>query len=285
MIAVRVKDDEGFTSTARVTVYPGDKPPVVTITKPDGLVPVGGRRRHQARSESGRRRTAHPINTPLPYYWVTRMAHCPDPAHPTACHVHPLQTFAGIRSPEFTAPQHDYPSYIEVVLRVADKRELSGTALLKLNPRTVDLSLASDPPGIPLLAGSTEAAAPFSVPQIDGSEILISAPPTAAIGGRTYTFSGWSDGGVRAHAIQVSSDADPVHRHLLDPRRTAAASAAAAPDPRTARTTLLGKHPPKSTRSTTAKFVFGADAPGPRSPASSTARPKPPAGRRRPTSA
>ena len=34
MVAVRVKDDEGFTSIARITVYPGDKPPVVTITKP-----------------------------------------------------------------------------------------------------------------------------------------------------------------------------------------------------------------------------------------------------------
>ena len=133
VIAVRVKDDEGFTSTSRVTVYPGDKPPAVTITKPTASFRwgVGDDIKLEAKAIDAE---GHEINTPLPYYWVTRLAHCPDPAHPTACHVHPLQTFAGIRSPEFTAPQHDYPSYIEAVLRVADKRELSGTATAQNRP-------------------------------------------------------------------------------------------------------------------------------------------------------
>src|SRR5262249_55399168 len=125
------------------------------------------------------------ITSPRPYYWVTRMAHCPDPAQPQACHVHPLQTFAGIRAPEFVAPQHDYPSYIEVVLRASDGRGLSGVATRKIKPRTVDISLGSSPPGIELLAGTTSALSPFTAPAIDGSEILVSAPATATVGGRT----------------------------------------------------------------------------------------------------
>jgi glucose/arabinose dehydrogenase len=263
VIAVRVKDDEELSSTDRVTVYPGDKPPVVTITKPTASFRwgVGDDIKLEANATETVGGEQVPINAVLPYYWVTRMAHCPDPAHPTACHVHPLQTFAGIRSPEFTAPQHDYPSYIEVVLRVADKRELSGTALLKINPRTVDLSLASDPPGIPLLAATTEAAAPFSVPQIDGSEILISAPATATIGGRTYTFAGWSDGGARAHSILVNSALTGYTATYSGPPDSGNVPGPQ-PQPAVAPQTKLRKHPPRITRSTTGRFKFGADLAG-----------------------
>lgn len=251
-IAVRVEDDEGFVSVARVTVYPGDKPPVPTITAPPPsfLWGVGDEIKLKAKAIDAE---GHEINTPLPYYWVTRMAHCPDPANPTACHTHPLQTFAGIRSPEFIAPQHDYPSYIEVVLRVSDDRDLSGTTQLKINPRTVNLSLASDPPGIKLRAASTEATSPFSVPAIDGSEILLSAAPTAVIGGKTYSFASWSDGGARAHPIHVSPAQSQYTAHYTTPEPPPGLEPPA---------TTLRKHPPKSTRSTSAKFVFAADLAG-----------------------
>jgi len=252
VIAVRVEDDEEFVSVARVTVYPGDKPPVPTITAPPPsfLWGVGEEIKLKAKAVDAEGKE---INSPLPYYWLTRMAHCPDPANPTACHTHPLQTFSGIRSPEFVAPQHDYPSYIEVVLRVSDNRDLSGTTSLKLNPRTVNLSLASDPPGIKLLAASTEAASPFSVPAIDGSEILLSAASTAVIGGKTYSFASWSDGGARAHSIHVSPAQSQYTAHYTTPE--------VPPGPKSPATTLR-KHPPKSTRSTSARFVFAADLAG-----------------------
>jgi glucose/arabinose dehydrogenase len=253
VITLRVKDDEQLTSTARVTVYPGDKPPLVTITKPAPSFQWGVGDDIKLSAEAteyadfGRK-----VTEPLPYYWVTRLAHCPDPQHPTACHVHPLQTFAGISSPEFTAPQHDYPSYIEVVLRVSDKRELSGTATMKINPRTVDLALNSEPPGIKLLAGSTEATSPFSVPQIDGSEILVSAPEAASVGGRTYTFQAWSDGGAREHPIHVSPAAAGYTAVYTTPGGPPGGSR----KDRTPPQTRLRKHPPKRTRSRTAKFRF-----------------------------
>jgi glucose/arabinose dehydrogenase len=255
VIAVRVEDDEEFLSVARVTVYPGDKPPVPTITKPTASFQwgVGDEIKLDGNAIDAE---GNPITSPLPYYWVARMAHCPDPAHPEACHVHPLQTFAGIRRPEFIAPQHDYPSYIEVVLRVSDDRDLSGTAKLKINPRTVNLSLASDPPGIQLLAASTEAPTPFSVPAIDGSEILLSAPSTAVVGGKTYSFDHWSDGGARAHAIHVSPAQSLYTASYTTPEPPPPGKDVTAP------ATTLRKHPPKSTRSRTAKFTFSANEPG-----------------------
>ena len=37
VVTVRVEDEENLTSVARITIYPGDKPPTVTITKPTSL--------------------------------------------------------------------------------------------------------------------------------------------------------------------------------------------------------------------------------------------------------
>jgi glucose/arabinose dehydrogenase/uncharacterized membrane protein YgcG len=206
VVAVRVKDADGSTSLARVTVYPGDKPPTVTITSPLATEKwsVGDTIDLNAKALDVK---GAEINSPLPYYWVTRMAHCPDPAHPNACHVHPLQTFAGIKHAEFTAPQHEYPSYIQIVLRVSDKRGLSGTASLNLQPQTVDVSLQSVPAGVPLLAGSTETATPFSAPAIEGSEIQLSAPATYESNGIEYEFEEWSDGGAISHSVLIAGGA------------------------------------------------------------------------------
>jgi glucose/arabinose dehydrogenase len=267
VIAVRV-DDGTFSSVARVTLYPGDQPPAVTITKPTpseqwkvgDLVKLDGK--GVGLKANG---TVGEITEPLFYYWVTRMAHCPKPSDPTACHVHPMETFSGIRRPEFIAPQHDYPSYIEVLLRVSDVRGLSGTATVKFQPQTIDISLASNPPGIELLAANTKALAPFSIPAIDGSEILLSAPPTAVLGGRTYTFSGWSDGGGREHPILVSSAQTSYTASYSTPGDGGGGGGGGGDDgggSAVSPNTALGKRPPKVTRSTTAKFTFRASATG-----------------------
>lgn len=265
VVAVRVKDDEGFLSVARLTIYPGDKPPVPSIDEPLPAYQWGVGDKielHGNATDS----EGDPITEPLPYYWVTRMAHCPDPAHPDACHVHPLQTFAGIRSPEFVAPQHDYPSYVEVVLSTSDDRDLSGVTTRRIDPRTVDLSLDSTPPGISLLAGSTNATTPFSAAEIDGAEILISAPATASVGGRKYAFESWSDGGSRSHPIPVGSSQTTQFTASYTEIATSGdggdggdgggGDAGGAGDPR-APETVLTKHPPRRTRSATARFEFG----------------------------
>lgn len=266
VIKVRVKDGGGLTSVARVTVYPGDAPPTATIDAPTSSYRwrVGDEIELDASAEDSE---GNPINTPLSYYWVTRMAHCPDPAYPTACHVHPLQTFSGIRRPEFIAPQHDYPSYIEALLWVSDGRGLSGFARSEILPRTVSISAASDPPGVELLVGSTKKVAPFSTAEIDGSEILISAPATAQVGGRSYAWRGWSDGGARSHPVLADEDASYKAYYSVLPvdEPPPDREADKAPPPQRdhlAPRTKLAAHPPKRTRRRSAKFVFSADEPG-----------------------
>jgi glucose/arabinose dehydrogenase len=264
VIAVRVEDDEEQSSVARITIYPGDKPPTVTITEPSSSFRWGVGDEIDLNA-SATDANENGIFEPLPYYWVTRMAHCPNLSEPNACHVHPLQTFAGIKHAELIAPQHDYPSFVEAVVRVSDKRGLSGTATIKIQPRTVALSLSSNPPGIELLVGSESQLSPFSTPAIDGSEILVSAPPTAVVGGTTYTFSSWSDGGGREHPIVVSAATSAYTATYSGPGDGGGGEGGggdggggAAGPPQT----LLGKHPPASTRSTTAKFTFKANPAG-----------------------
>ncbi len=267
VVSVRVKDED-FTSVAHLTLYPGDKPPVPVITEPSPSYEWGVGDEIQLFGEA-KDLNDDPITEPLPYFWVTRMAHCPDPAHPDACHVHPLQTFAGIRGPQFVAPQHDYPSYVEVVLRVSDERGLSGVVTRKINPRTIDLSLASNPPGIELLAGSKSALAPFTAAAIDGSEILLSAPATASVGGRTYAFGSWSDGGARSHAIPVGAahqtDFTASYTEVPPNGGTGGGGGGGSgggDGEAHAPATLLKQHPPKKARSAIARFEFSSQPSG-----------------------
>ncbi len=268
VVAVRVEDEEGNTSVARITVYPGDKPPVPEIIEPSPsmLWKVGDKilLNGEAKDAEG-----NPIYSPLPYYWTIRMAHCPDLANPGDCHEHPLQTFAGIKHPEFIAPQHEYPSYLKIVLRVSDERGLSGVATLDLQPRTVEVSLDSQPPGVELLAGSYEEPAPFDALAIDGSEIQITAPPSFEREGRKYAFQEWSDGGAITHT--VLAEGAPAYKVFYSEVPAEEGSSgggsgggATSPPPSEkevarAPRTLLAKRPPKKTRSTQARFVFRAN--------------------------
>ncbi|HEX5593302.1 MAG TPA: PQQ-dependent sugar dehydrogenase [Solirubrobacterales bacterium] len=272
IVAVRVEDSDGATSVARVTVYPGDKPPTVTITSPlaSQKWSVGDTIDLNAEATDANNEK---ITTPLPYYWVTRMAHCPDPAFPDACHVHPLQTFSGIKHADFTAPQHEYPSYIQIVLRVSDKRGLSGIASLKLQPQTVDVALQSVPAGIPLLAGTEQAPTPFALTAIDGSEIQITAPPTAEVGGKKYAWQSWSDGGAIGHSIlaEGSPSFTAVYAEVAGPPAGGGGSGSGdnpvtppPPPPPTAKVpdTKLGRHPTPLTTKTKATFTFSSSVGG-----------------------
>jgi len=265
IVAVRVKDGEGSTSVARLTVYPGDKPPSVTIISPlaGEKWSVGDTVDLDAEATNAK---GEAISTPLPYYWVTQMAHCPDPAHPEACHVHPLQTFAGIKHAEFIAPQHEYPSYIKILLRVSDKRGLSGTVELKYRPNTVHVSLASQPAGIPLLAGTEEEPAPFTLTAIDRSEIQLTAPPTAEIGGKKYVWQSWSDGGAIGHAVLATGSPSftAVYSEVAGPPAPGGGTITSPPPPAAIPATKLGRHPVAKTAKTTATFTFSASVTGAR---------------------
>jgi glucose/arabinose dehydrogenase len=267
VVAVRVTDGDEHTSVARVTVYPGDSPPQVTIDEPATSLKWGvGDTIHLAGSAVDAE--GHHLSEPLNYYWTTSLLHCPT--GPGSCHAHPLQTFSGVKDGEFIAPEHDYPSYLEITLRVADDRGLTASKTIKIEPRAVDLTIASSPPGIQLNAGLIQGATPFALTAIEGSHVLLSAPLTAEIGGKTYTWKSWSDAGERIHTITASSSGE--YRAVFEAPEEEQQPPGNQPPPEPEIPTLnppppviepppavsLGGHPPKQTRSGTARFLFSA---------------------------
>ena len=133
-------------------------------------------------------------------YWEVRLQHCPS-----NCHTHLLQTFPGGDSGSFFAPDHDYPSYLELQLTVTDSGGLQGTQILRLDPQTVDLTFQSAPSGLQLTVGASAATAPFTRTVIVGSTNSISASSPQTLGSTTYQFTSWSDGGAQTHNIVAPS--------------------------------------------------------------------------------
>ena len=133
--------------------------------------------------------------------WDIVMHHCPS-----TCHTHAIQTFAGVSSGSFQAPDHDYPSYLELVLTATDANGASASTTVDLQPKTVDLSFASTPTGANLSVGTATGTTPFTRTVIVGSATSVSAPDQT-IGGTAYTFSGWSDGGAQTHAFTAPATA------------------------------------------------------------------------------
>jgi uncharacterized repeat protein (TIGR01451 family) len=106
----------------------------------------------------------------------------------------------------FNAPDHEYPSHLELRLTATDSSGLSASTSVQLEPRTVALNFGTSPSGLSLTVNGVPGAAPFSRTVIVGSSNSLSAPPTQ-IGpdARTYTFTGWSDGGAATHNVTAGT--------------------------------------------------------------------------------
>lgn len=248
--SVRVVD-QGHSSVAQLTVYPGDTPPVPDIEEPVESLDWGvGQPIHFAGSATDSNGTVPPARL----YWRSRIFHCPG--GPTSCHAHPLQVFPAVASGTLIAPDHDLPSHIELTLTATDARGLSTTKKIDLNPRVANLTMQSDPSGVTLSAGLDTAQTPFGIEAIEGSQVTISAPQMMEENGRQYTWTRWSDGGARSH--QVGAKGSTTYTAIYSTPETKQP-----PPPRkVAPKTSLGKHPAKSTRRSSAKFSFSSDQPG-----------------------
>ncbi|HKO39254.1 MAG TPA: PQQ-dependent sugar dehydrogenase, partial [Solirubrobacterales bacterium] len=130
--------------------------------------------------------------------WTLVMRHCETE---NDCHSHTIQTLPGVDGGSFTAPDHEFPSHLELRLTVTDSGGLSDTETLRLDPETVDLTFKSDPPGLNLTTGEQNGPAPFVRTVIVGSKLSVAAPSPQSLNGSWFGFSSWSDGDSRAHEI------------------------------------------------------------------------------------
>jgi glucose/arabinose dehydrogenase len=136
--------------------------------------------------------------------WTLIIHHCPTP---TSCHTHTVQSWPGIASGSFSAPDHSYPSYLELQLQATDAGGLMTTTSVLLNPKTVNLTFASSPTGLALAVNAASITTPSTQTVIVNSINSVSASASQALGGTTYTFASWSDGGAASHNITAPATA------------------------------------------------------------------------------
>src|SRR5437870_9541271 len=105
------------------------------------------------------------------------MHHCPS-----NCHTHDIQQFVGVASGTFTAPDHEYPSHLELRLTATDSGGLQSTASVLLHPQTVTLTFQSNPAGLQLAVNGTSAGTAFNRTVIIGSSNSLSAPSPQTLG-------------------------------------------------------------------------------------------------------
>ncbi|HEX6357567.1 PQQ-dependent sugar dehydrogenase [Actinophytocola sp.] len=205
-VGLRVTDPGGLSGTTTVTVTVGQPPndaPVVTIDNPTAATQwsVG-----QTIPFAGRASDAQDGTLPASAFtWQLTLQHCTTQ---TNCHAHNVQNWTGISSGSFVAPDHEYPSFLDLTLTATDSAGNSTSQTVRLNPRTVQLTFQSNPSGARLVVNSVEQVSPFTRTVIVGSSNSVSAPsPQVFKGGKLYQFVSWSDGGAQSHNITAPAAA------------------------------------------------------------------------------
>ena len=187
-------DPSAASATSSVAISAGNTPPTAVIDTPGAATTwrVG-----DVITFSGHATDAQTGTLPASALtWSLVLQHCPS-----TCHEHPLQTYGGTASGSFVAPDHEYPSRLELRLTATDSGGLTNTTIVQLDPQTVDLTFDSMPQGLSLAVGSTSQTTPFTRTAIVGSTLSASAPSPQASGATAYEFVGWSDGGAQTHSI------------------------------------------------------------------------------------
>ena len=102
--------------------------------------------------------------------WTLLIQHCPS----GGCHTHTVQSWSGVASGSFVAPDHEYPSYLTLRLTATDSAGANATTSVDLQPQTTVLNFGSSPSGLQIAVNSSSAATPFS-------RTVSSAPPTPSV--------------------------------------------------------------------------------------------------------
>ena len=196
-VSVKVTDNHGASATSSITIYPGDTPPVVNGISPlSSLTWKVGDVIQMSATATDTEDGTLPNSA---YVWSIILHHCYTL---TNCHTHDLTGFTG-QSGQLIAPDHGYPSYLEIDLAVTDSDGLTVTNAISLYPQTVNLTFVTNPAGLQVYDGDNGPNQPTPVtrPVIIGSTVSVSAPTPQTMNGIGYVFSSWSDGGGQSHDI------------------------------------------------------------------------------------
>lgn len=190
-----VNDGKGGVASMVLRVDPGHTPPQPLIISPTTTT-----RFRVGELLTLRGSAVDELGNPLPdsaLRWSINLHH--------NTHTHPfLPATFGNNIPIVTPPPEDLAatltSYLNIQLTVTDSRGLTKSIFQRLNARRVDLSFATNPPGLQLQLNGADTTTPTTLTSWEGYVINANAPDQSTTSGNR-TFESWSDGGAQTHSI------------------------------------------------------------------------------------
>ena len=136
-----------------------------------------------------------------------------------------MSATSGISEGEFTIPRESVFKGADVRYRirltVTDADGTSSTTTRDILPVVSHVTLRSNVPGAVVFLDGQTKETPASFDGVAGLRRVLSAGTRQEINGLTYVFDGWSDGGMRVHAVQTpEADATYVARWRVAPEAT-----------------------------------------------------------------
>jgi len=222
-VRLEVEDTKGAIAIAAISIFADNRPPhaFITLPAPSTTWKVG-----DPIFFSGGATDPDQGNLPASALrWTLLVHHCPS-----TCHVHTVQSWTGFAAGSFSAPDHDYPSWLELRLSATDGGGLVDVTSVALQPQVVVLSFQTEPPGLTLGVNEIALPTPFSKTVIVGSANSVSAPSPQDAGGSLYGYRSWSDGGLATHVV-TATGAPTILVATYRPLADLSLVQAASPDP------------------------------------------------------
>ena len=216
-VSLEVESSNGLTDTVDLVVDATNDPPVPVIDTPDealtwavgDVIDFTG---HADDQQDG-------SLTGSALQWDIVMLHCP-----ADCHEHGVETDAGTGG-SFTAPEHPYPSHLELRLSATDTHGSTRTTSLALFPRTTTIDVTTMPSGVTVSVGEAQATSPSTTTVIEGSVVTVTPPLTTTISGTRHRFSSWDDSLVRSREVTATADVSLAATYVPDVADTCASAA------------------------------------------------------------
>jgi len=185
------------TSNEAMLTVTSNAAPVATITQPTaGSLYSGG----QTITFSGTANDAEDGTLPPSAFTWEVVFH-----HDT--HTHPfVQPTTGITSGSFVMPTMGETAanvWYRIHLTVRDSAGLTRTTFRDVLPRTVQVTVATNPAGLQVTIDGQPASAPTTFTGVVGIQRTLAAVTPQTLGGTTYALQTWSDGGAAQHTIST----------------------------------------------------------------------------------
>ncbi|MFW6352967.1 MAG: PA14 domain-containing protein, partial [Verrucomicrobiota bacterium] len=129
-------------------------------------------------------------------------------------HLHPaMAPRTGLAGGTYAIPRSGEVSanvWFRLHLTVTDSEGLSATTTRDVHPRTVELRLRTEPPGLRFYLDGAPAEEALTVAAVTGVERTLFAPHPQILEGIGYRFTGWAHGGAQTQTL-VAPETDTTY--------------------------------------------------------------------------